>query len=376
MPASFGEPMPDHVLERIALRWAARRDIAPAKVILREEDLGWTVWAPGHPAAYSTFVDKVTGREVGFANPNDPDRRYAQQLAHEDGRVPRPGFGGPGADPPALTAEVSLAHDRRYYPPGRAVSVKTGGPPTLHPVVAARLAAVPARARVRGAERHAELVALGTAVEAADAVRAQDGLPPITAADLDGPELRTFAVLHRLRDPGDPRAGGSGANPCATCAQVLGLRRPADRTPVGGRLAAYARLHVRSTQPAAGVIAHVAATAGVHARHEVSAAATRAIGHYLGARWDVEAPGLAVRTARFAIDPLAVAESADSLARVAARVGAPLFPFGRVGAEGILAVAADGRVLLVDESGEWLLGRGPRRALDTLALGRSARRLV
>jgi hypothetical protein len=52
---------------------------------------------------------------------------------------------------------------------------------------------------------------------------------------------------------------------------------------------------------------------------------------------------------------------------VGASLGVPLFPLGTAGQEG--------RVYLLDESGEWLLGRGLRRALDSLLLGRSAGRV-
>jgi hypothetical protein len=256
------------------------------------------------------------------------------------------------------------------YPAGRAVSSRTGAPPALHPVVAARLAAVPARARVRGVERHPELAALGAAVTAADAVRARAGAPPITAADLGGPGLRTLVVRTRLRDPGDPLAGRSAADPCATCARVLGVPYRADRVTPAGRLAAYARLHSPPRGPAADVVARVAA-----AGHAVFPAAVRAIERHLGAAWDIDAAGLAVRTTRFVIDPPAAAESAATLARVAARVGAPLFPAGVAGTDGLLAVARDGRVFLVDESGEWLLGGGMRAALGTLAWGRAGRRV-
>jgi hypothetical protein len=370
LPASFGQPLPDPVLERIAVRWAELRGIPPADVVLREEDLGWAVWAPGHRTAYATFVDKVTGREVDHPHPADPDQRYARQLAAEDGHVPRPGFGGVPADPPAVTAEVILTGDHGHHPAGRAVSSRTGEPPVLHPVVAARLAAVPARARVRGAERHAELAALGAAVTAADAARARDGRPAITDADLGGPGLRTLVVRTRLRDPGDPLAGRSAADPCATCARVLGVPYQQDRVSPAGRLAAYARLRAPSRDPAADVVARVAA-----AGHPVFPAAVRAVERHLGAAWDIDAPGLAVRTTRFVIDPPAAAESAATLARVAARVGASLFPVGVAGTDGLLAVAGDGRVFLVDEAGEWLLGGGMRAALGTLAWGRTGRRV-
>lgn len=375
LPTAFGTPLPEHVLERIGLHWAAAENVPPTDVIMREEDLGYAVWAPGRRAPYSTFVDKVTGRRVGFSNPNFPDQQYSSQLERERGLLPRPGFGGPSVEPPALVAVVSLNERDSYHPPARAVSARTGEPPVLHPVVAARLAAIPLRARVRGAERHAELVAFGRALEAADAVRAGTGHAPITSADLDGRHVRTSVTVHRVRDPGDPRTGGTG-DACPTCARVLGAPKREESPSLAGRIAARARMHVRSAEPAAVVINQVAAVAGVGARSEPSPAAVEAIERYLGKRWTIDAPGRVVRRSRFAIDPLAVADSADTLARVGARLGAPLFPLGPAGLEGILAIAPDGRVVLIDESGEWLLGGGIRQALDTLMLGRAAPRVA
>ncbi|HEU4347523.1 MAG TPA: SUKH-3 domain-containing protein [Actinoplanes sp.] len=375
LPAAFGTPLPDHVLERIALHWAEAQHIPPTHVIMREAELGYAIWAPGRRAVYSTFIDKVTGRRVGFPNPNRPDKQYANQLEHENGLLPRPGFGGPEVDPPALVAEVSLAEGEAYHPAARAVSARTGEPPALHPLVAARLAAVPEQARVRGVERHAELVALGDALAAADAARAAAGRPPLTAADLADPRLRIFLELHRIRDPADPRTGGFG-DPCPTCADIL--RVPTHRRPVLSPMAltvARLQMHSAPATPAAGVIDRVAAIAGVHGRHEPSPAAADAIGRYLGKHWDVDAPGRQVRRTPFAIDPLTVADSADTLARAAALLGAPLFPLGSAALDGILAIAPDRRVVLVDESGEWLLGTGIRRALDTLMLGRAASRM-
>jgi hypothetical protein len=374
MPASFGQPLPDHVLERAALHWARSEGIPPSHVIMREEDLGYAVWAPGHRAAYSTFIDKVTGRRVGFANPNRPDKQYANQLEHENGLLPRPGFGGPVVDPPALVAQVSLAEGDAYYPSARAVSAKTGEPPALHPLVAARLEAVPPGARVRGVERHAELVAMGGAIEAADAVRAGGGRPALTAADLDGPRIRVFAQVHRIRDPGDPRTGGPG-NPCLTCSAILGTPGREVVPPTATRIAERARTHLSPAEPDGGVVARVSAIAGVHGRHEPFPAASAALARYLGKSWDFDSPGRSVRSTRFLIDPMAVADSADTLARVSGKIGAPLFPLGSAALDGILAIAPDDRVVLVDEAGEWILGSGPRRALDTLMLGRDAIRV-
>jgi len=100
-----------------------------------------------------------------------------------------------------------------------------------------------------------------------------------------------------------------------------------------------------------------------------------ALERYLGADSAVQVPGRSVRTAPFHIDPVWAADTADTLARVAGRVGAPLFPLGSAGHEGFLAIDPQRRVFLIDETGEWSLGTGLPAALDTLLLGRAAPRV-
>ena len=353
--------LPPHVLERIALRWAQRAECPPGRVVLREEELGWVLSAAGVPARYATFVDKVTGRIVSFANPAYLDDQYRAQLAHEHSGSPRPQVETPG-----VIAEVTVGGSAT----GQAGSVRTDEPPTLHPLVQSWLTAIPARARVRGAAWHPELVALGEALRAAG---------PVT--DLTGVEVRV--EFRRVREPADPRQGETSSTPCPTCADVLGHRplwpdqRPA-RKPASRwqRHLARRRLHTRSPQwEAAARVDQVAGVPGVHHRHVAFPAAVEALERYLGARSEVQVPGRSVRTAPFHIDPLWAADTTDTLARVAARVGAPLFPLGTAGYEGVLAIDPGRRVFLIDETGEWSLGTGLPEALDTLLLGRSAPRV-
>jgi len=143
----------------------------------------------------------------------------------------------------------------------------------------------------------------------------------------------------------------------------------------GQRLVDRLRLHLGPAEPLGDVIAEVSAVAGVTGQHQASPAAVQALRRYLGKSWRIEAPGRRVRTTTFTLDPRAAADSADTLARVGARLGVPLFPVGVAGHEGILAIDPEKRVYLIDESGDWFLGRGLRRALDTLLLGRFAARV-
>ncbi|MFI7541733.1 SUKH-3 domain-containing protein [Actinoplanes sp. NPDC049599] len=354
--------LPPHVLERIALRWAENAGCPPDQVVLGEEELGWSIQAPGAATSYATFVDKVTGRIVSFANPAYLSEQYGKQLTYERGLLPRAGADGPRVEPPGLVAEVAVGSST-----ARAAGVRTDEPPVLHPFVRARLAAIPARERVRGAEWHPELTALGKVVQ---------------GPDDPGAEVR----LWRVREPGDPNQGTSTATPCDTCTRVLGVRPfwPVRESgpPAGDsrwqRLLARRRLHHRPAPDRARVaerIEQTLAARGVEHRHAVSPAAVEALERYLGADSTGQAPGRSVRTAPFHIDPAWAADTADTLARVAARVGAPLFPLGTAGHEGFLAVDPGGRVFLVDGTGEWSLGTGLPAALDTLLLGRAATRV-
>jgi len=356
--------LPPHVLERIALRWAERAGCRPGVVALREEELGWVLQAPGVVTSYATFVDKVTGRVVGFANPAFLNDQYRAQLDHERGAPPRPGFGGPRVETPGLVAEVVVGSSAA----ARAGSVRTDEPPALHPLVRARLAAIPARARVRGAEWHPELAALGSVAK---------------GPDDPGAEVR----LWRVREPADPLQGDSTATPCATCTQVLGYSSPWPGSRPGAaaggsrwqRHIARRRLHRRPAperERVAERIEQVLAAGGVEHRHAVFPAAVEALEQYLGADSAVQVTGASVRTDPFHIDPVRAADTADTLARVARRVDAPLFPLGTGGYEGLLAIDPGRRVFLIDGTGEWSLGTGLPAALDTLLLGRSAPRVA
>ena len=265
-----------------------------------------------------------------------------------------------------MVAQVSLASGGRYYPRTRGVSARTGDRPSLHPLVAARLAAVPPGARVRG---------VGTARRAAGAGRRPRGRRR-------GPRGERPPPDHRRRPgwpggPGDRRAPSGCATRAIRAPALPAIpARPARRSwarprrreavPIAGaRMAARVR-HAPAPGRTGGrragdsVITGVAAVAGVHR-------AERAVpGRGHGRSPALSGQELGHRVAR----PVGThhpvrhrpdwpsADSADTLARVAVRFGAPLFPLGTAGPEGILAIAPDARVVLVDESGEWLLGTG------------------
>jgi hypothetical protein len=370
--------LPPHVLERIALRWAERAGSPPDRVLLQEEELGWALSAPGVPTSYTTFVDKLTGRVAGFANPAFLNDQYRAQLAYEQGTPPRPGFGGLPVETPGVIAEVAVPMSTAV----RAGSVRTDEPPTLHPLVRARLDAIPARARVRGAEWHPELVALGEAVQSLDGERRGLGQAPVT----DLGELGATVQLWRVREPADARQGESTGRPCDTCAQVLGTRSlwpepqpgPRDRPSRWQRYLARRRSHRRppaSPELVTKRIDQVLAARGTEHDHVVFPAAVEALQRYLGAESSVRVPGRSVRTDPFHLDPGWAADTADTLARVAGRTGAPLYPLGTAGYEGFLAIDTGRRVFLIDETGEWSLGTGLPAALDTLLRGRPAPRV-
>ncbi|MFD0519256.1 YwqJ-related putative deaminase [Paractinoplanes durhamensis] len=223
--------------EEIAARWArgeAEQRGYGCEPALAEFDLGWVIWTrpapdvlplPGDGAR--TVIDRETGTLSTWpAIPADEIAELYRQ------RRPKPSA---TVDPwrtlrrasrrrPSPTTVAELIVAGRLF---RAQGAKGDQEINHHPLVAAGLGAIPAAARVRGAERHAELIAVS------DALHEQ-------AQASKGGRLSAFLV----RDQGDPDAGAP-IRPCETCLTVLvGLgcsRRRSWRSRPGGTTASTAR---------------------------------------------------------------------------------------------------------------------------------------
>jgi hypothetical protein len=78
----------------------------------------------------------------------------------------------------------------------------------------------------------------------------------------------------------------------------------------------------------------------------------------------------------FAIDPIQVAATAETLADLSRMLGIKLFPIGMEGDhESVLAVDEAGRVWALDHAGVWHLGDSVAGAITTLVLGLQPHRL-
>jgi hypothetical protein len=111
-------------------------------------------------------------------------------------------------------------------------------------------------------------------------------------------------------------------------------------------------------------------------QHTVTARAIEAYAEF-GGLW-VRSPGEGeqVASSDFHLDPFLVRHSVETLAELAEATGAPLSPLGEEGdGTGILAVDEQGRVFVLDHTGDWFLGADLDEALTTLVLGRRPRRV-
>ncbi len=111
-------------------------------------------------------------------------------------------------------------------------------------------------------------------------------------------------------------------------------------------------------------------------QHVVTAAAIEAYAEFGGLRVRPQGAGEQVAPSAFDLDPFRVRHSVATLAELAGVTGTPLTPLGEEGGgTGILAVDEQGRVFVLDHTGDWFLGASVDEALVTLVLGRHPRRV-
>lgn len=381
--------------EGIAARWArgeAEQRGYGCEPVLAEFDLGWVIWTkpaadvlplPGDGAR--TVIDRETGAVSTW--PAIPSERIAE-LYRE--RRPRP---SPTVDPWVTLRRIS----RRRPSPTTAVELTVGGRLilaqgakgdqriNLHPRVAAQLAAMPAGARVRGAERHAELVAVS------------DALHEVRPEDLAEAQLTAFLV----RDQGDPDAGAP-ARPCETCLAVLvglgvlppselafaaewhhGFDRPAgegfadDRPPGGGLAPRGERFAPEVARVLAGggwLGVELPLSAALEEAEEVSGmaafpAAMRALAEFAGVRCGRRGPGRRRAIRLLTFDPLPAARQHRALAEFADVIATPVFPLAAEGGDAFVVIDERGRVFVLDQAGDWFVGETVDEAVTGLLTG-------
>jgi hypothetical protein len=381
--------------ERIAARWAQNEsdqrgyDCAP---VLDEFDLGFVI-STRAPAAIlpvpgdgaRTVIDRETG--VLTTWPGIPLDELASHYRRRRPAPPRT------VDPavavhraarrrPSPTSVAHLTADGRLF---RAQGAKGDQQITHHPLVASYLSSVDDAARVRGVERHAELIALSDALHEAD--RSRDH--PITLDQARAWLIDAEFAVYLVRDTGDP-SGGQVGRPCETCIGALvdfallpwsdlaltaEWRHGSDRVPSPGRfphevarvLAGGGWMSADAEKLSDAMIAHAVEVSG--RRLTPFPAARRVLAEFGGVRCGRRGPGLRRAVRLLTIDPGPGAYAAATLAEFAEVIGVPLFPLGVEGGDAIVAVDELGRVFVLDQGGEWFVGQSIDEALVSLLAG-------
>ncbi|MEU8326930.1 SUKH-3 domain-containing protein [Micromonospora sp. NPDC048839] len=111
-------------------------------------------------------------------------------------------------------------------------------------------------------------------------------------------------------------------------------------------------------------------------QHTVVRAAVETYAEFGGLLVRPQGDGEQIAPSPFHLDPFLVGQSVDTLAALAAAIGAPLTPIGEEGdGTGILAIDDQGRVFVLDHGGDWFLGEHVDEAITALVLGRQPRRV-
>ncbi|HEX5202666.1 MAG TPA: SUKH-3 domain-containing protein [Actinoplanes sp.] len=360
--------------EAIAARWArgeAEQRGYGCEPAIAEFDLGWVIWTRPPPGVLPlpgdgarTVIDRETGALSTW-----PAIPYETIAALYRTRRPRPSA---TVDPavalrraarrrPSPTTAAEVFVEGRVF---RAQGAKGDQQINLHPRVAAALAGLPSAARVRGADRHAEIIAVSDALHETGKV---------------GGGFRAF----RVREKADPDAGGP-APPCETCRAVLVDLGALPRSEL-----TYASEWRPATDQIAGRfppdVAQVLADGGwlgvespdvpaIDAASTLSGrpafpAARRALAEFAGVRCARRGPGRQRAIRPLTFDPLPGAGQAGALAEFAEVLGVPVFPLGVEAGDSYLVIDEPGRVFLLDQAGEWFVGASLDEAVVALLTG-------
>jgi hypothetical protein len=394
--------------EEIAAGWARReseRRGYDCTAMVAEFDLGFLVWTrppstvrpiPGGDAR--TVIDRETGLLSTW--PSIPADVVARMY-----REHRPGLAGQRR---TLDPEVELRRNARRRPsPTSAAHLTVDGRLFIargakgdqaidhHPLVARYLSSVDRGTLVRGAERHAELIALSDLLHEADRTRTAAGAPGVT---LD--EVRAWLRTARfesffVRESGDPLAGRP-SRPCESCLAALvhfallpwsdlgyaaEWRTLSDRIPQPGRFpdevagvlafGGWMALPDEAAELLADTaIDQVMRVPGRNGRHRPFPAARALLREFPTLSVPRRGPGVRRAVRPVTLDPMLAAHTADLLAELAGVLGAGLFPIGvEAGGDAQLVVDEQGRIFALDQGGEWFVGASIDEALTSLLTG-------
>jgi hypothetical protein len=377
--------------EQIAARWAhseSEQRGYGCEPMLAEFDLGYVIWTrqpvtilpvPGDGAR--TVIDRETGVLTTWPGiPIDDlaslyrDRRPSPSRTVD----PAAALRRSARRRPSPTTVAHLTVDGRLF---RAQGARGDQQVDHHPLVTAYLCTVDDGARVRGAQRHAELIAVSDALHEAGAITLDRARAWLIKA-----EFETFLV----RDTGDP-AGGNPARPCETCIGALvdfallpwsdlafttDWWHGADHIPQPGRFphevarilagGGWMDLGSRGRLGDAAISRAVEASGG---RLHPFPAARRVVAEFPGVRCGRRGAGLRRAVRLLTLDPLLGAYAATALDEFAQVIGLPLFPIGLEGGDAIVAVDEVGRIFVLDQAGEWFVGESIDEALVSLLAG-------
>jgi hypothetical protein len=226
---------------------------------------------------------------------------------------------------------------------------------------------MPVAARVRGAERHAELVAVSDALHE----QGRDGLS----------EARFGAFL--VRDQGDPDAGAP-VRPCETCLAVLvdlGLLPPSELAyasewhhGIDGPPTRFPPEVSRVLTGGGWLGVELPLTAAIDEAEQLSGltafpAARRALAEFAGVRCGRRGPGRRRAIRLLTFDPLPAARQHRPLAEFAEVIAAPVFPLAVEGGDALLVIDESARVFILDQAGDWFVGETLDKAITGLLTG-------
>lgn len=390
-------------LDGIVRRWAVAESFErgyECEPRLDEFDKGWVVWAP-YPvdqqgdmtpgSGLTHIIDRESGEITVI--PGVPPV-IARQIYQ-----PRPSSQTPPQDPAVSLAErqrraalteaevVRYTNGQPYRLPQIAAELTVGDrvftavghiadtTPGHHPLVWQVMSSLAPGNRNRGAERHAELIALS------QALFAWFGQNP---ADLD--QVRSLLSTARLQlkafaegsDPyADNRAyschtvrsvfvalGMPGSAPPDLVAPPLPPRQTGDLSFVRGRVTT--------------ALVQAAVVPGLRHQLPVLPFLPEILAPY-GSVYGVlqSGPGTAQRAEGFTLTAALSRPVADTLGDASVQIGAKLFPIGEegVGLTSILAIDERQRVFAIDQVGVWYIGANLDAAVQTLLTGAATPRV-
>ncbi|SDT30366.1 SUKH-3 domain-containing protein [Actinoplanes derwentensis] len=395
-------------VQDIAGGWARRQSFRRGYQCMPEVDElthGFAVWMRLPPeirtqpgADLTTVVDRETGRLSYWppAPSEELDRIYTER---------RDTVNGPHrtADPiaelrreahrrvsPSVAAHITLGG--RLF---RARGAKGDQELRHHPLVAGLLEAIPRQARIRGAERHAELLVLSDVFADADQTRAGAGQTPLSLDEarvlLGHGGFETFYI----REENDFR-GGRPTDLCATCWEILvelGMlaasedihrvnqlirRATSGDDPQPGRFPPEVAWELTAagwgrSRRAESDLANTEDDRDLDTEHHIRVfpAAREAYLQFHDVMTRRNGPGLGQRVRSFQINSGGGGRYlADPLYELGQVTGARMFPLGSEGFdEAILAIDERGRVFSLDQGGEWFIGETLDEAIIALVMG-------